>query len=91
MNKAELIEEVRTETGLTKKVSREAVDAIVSAIIDSLARQEKVTLVDFGTFQVRERKARKGVNPRTRGVINIPAKKVAKFKPGKSLREKLRS
>ena len=64
MNKAELIEEVRTETGLTKKTSREAVDAIILAITDSLGRQEKVTLVGFGTFQVMERKARKGRNPK---------------------------
>jgi len=90
MNKAELVEEVRTETGLTKKVSREAIDAIVSAIIDSLAREERVTLVGFGTFQVMERKSRKGRNPRTGKEIQIPAKKVPKFKPGKGLREAVR-
>ena len=89
MNRAELIEEVRTETGLTKKVSREAVDAIVSAITDSLAREEKVILVGFGSFLITERKARKGVNPQTRRTIQIPAKKAPKFKPGKGLREKV--
>ncbi len=88
MNKAELIEGVRTETGLTKKVSREAVDGIISAITDSLAREERVTLVGFGTFQVAKRKARRGVNPRTRETIQIPAKKVSKFVPGKGLRDK---
>ena len=88
MNKADLVEKVANQTGLTKKTSREAVDAIISAITDFLAREEKVTLVGFGTFQVRERKARKGVNPQTRGTIQIPAKKVPKFKPGKGLREK---
>ncbi len=87
MNKAELAEEVANQTGLTKKASREAVDAIISGISDSLAREEKVTLVSFGTFQVRERKARKGVNPQTRQTIQIPAKKVPKFVPGKSLRQ----
>jgi len=87
MNKAELIEEVRTETGLTKKTSREAVNAIISAITDSLAREEKVTLVGFGTFQVMERKARRGRNPQTGKELQIPAKKVPKFKAGKSLRE----
>ena len=87
MNKAELAEEVANQTGLTKKASREAVDAIISGISDSLAREEKVTLVGFGTFQVRERKARKGVNPQTRQTIQIPAKKVPKFVPGKSLRQ----
>jgi len=90
MNKAELIEEVRTETGLTKKTSREAVDAIISAITDSLAREEKVILVGFGSFLITERKARKGVNPQTRRTIQIPAKKAPKFKPGKNFREAVR-
>jgi len=87
MNKAELVEEVADQTGLTRKTSREAVDAVISAITDSLIRQEKVTLVGFGTFQVRERKARKGVNPQTRKTIQIPAKNVPKFRPGRGLRE----
>ena len=90
MSKAELVEEVASQTGLTKRTSREAVDAIISAITDCLAREEKVTLVGFGTFQVMERKARKGVNPQTRETIQIPAKKVPKFRPGKSVREKVR-
>jgi nucleoid DNA-binding protein len=85
-----LIEEVANQTGLTEKTSREAVDAIISAITNSLAREEKVTLVGFGTFQVRERKARKGVNPQTRKTIQIPAKKVPKFKPGRGLREEMK-
>ena len=90
MNKAELVEEVADQTGLTKKVSREAVNAVISVITDSLTRQEKVTLVGFGTFQVRQRKARRGVNPQTRKTIQIPAKKVPKFRPGKGLREKVK-
>ena len=89
MNKAELVEEVADQTGLTKRVSREAIDAIISAITDSLTTEERVTLVGFGTFQVRQRKARKGVNPQTREAINIPAKKVPKFAAGKGLREKV--
>jgi len=91
MNKGELIEEVASQTGLTRKVSREAIDAVISAITDCLGREEKVTLVGFGTFQVMERKARKGVNPQTREAISIPAKKVPKFRPGKGLREKVKS
>jgi len=87
MNKADLVEEVANQTGLTKKVSREAVDAIISAITDSLAGGKRVTLVGFGTFQVMERKARRGVNPQTGKSIQISAKKVPKFRPGKSLRE----
>jgi len=57
---------------------------------DALARKEKVTLVGFSTFQVMERKARKGVNPQTGKTIQIPAKKVPKFRPGKGLREAVR-
>jgi len=90
MNKAELVEKIANQTGLTRKTSREAVDGIISAITDSLGREEKVTLVGFGTFQVRERKARRGVNPQTKGTIQIPAKKVPKFVSGKSLREKVK-
>ena len=90
MDKAGLIEEVTNQTGLTKKTSREVLDAITSVVTDALARGEKVTLVGFGTFQVMERKARKGVNPQTREAISIPAKKVPKFRPGKRLREAVR-
>jgi len=90
MNKAELVEEVADQTGLTKKVSREAVDTVISAITDSLTREEKVALVGFGTFQVMQRKARRGVNPQTRGTIQIPAKMIPKFRPGKGLREKVK-
>jgi len=87
MNKAQLVEEVANQTGLTRKTSREAVDAVISAITDSLSREERVTLVGFGTFGVRQRKARTGRNPQTGATIQIPAKKVPKFKAGKSLRE----
>jgi len=90
MNKAELVEKVSNQTGLTKKTSREAIDAVISALTDCLGREEKVTLVGFGTFRVMERKARKGVNPQTRKTIQIPAKKVPKFRPGKGLREAVR-
>ena len=90
MNKAELVEEVAGRVGLTKKETNNVVDAITLVITDSLARNERVTLVGFGTFQVRERKARRGVNPRTRETIQIPAKKVPKFKPGKGLRKKVK-
>lgn len=86
-NKNDLINEVSERTGLTKKASREAVGAITSAITDCLARGEKVTLVGFGSFKVRKRKSRRGRNPQTGKEIQIPAKKVPKFKVGKSLRE----
>ncbi len=87
MNKAELVEEVANQTGLTRKASRETIDAMISVVTDALAREEKVTLVGFGTFQVRERKARRGRNPQTGETIQIAAKKVPRFKPGKGLKE----
>jgi len=90
MNKAELVEEVAGKVGLTKKEAGNVIDAITSAITDSLGRNEKVTLVGFGTFDVMHRKTRRGVNPQTRKTIQIPAKKVPKFRPGKGLREKVK-
>ncbi len=90
MGKAELVGKVAGQTELIKKTSREAVDAVMSATTDSLAKEEKVTLVGFGSFQVMERKARKGVNPQTRKSIRIPAKNVPKFRPGRGLREKVK-
>ncbi len=87
MNKAELVEKVAGKVGLTKKDVNNVVDAVTSAITDSLAGGEKVTLVGFGTFQVQKRKARQGVNPQTGDKISIPAKDVPKFKAGRSLRE----
>ncbi len=90
MNKQDLVGEVANQTELTKKTSREAIDAVFSAITDSLATGEKVTLVGFGTFQVMERKARNGRNPQTGEIIQIPAKKVPKFAPGKGLKERIR-
>ena len=90
MNKAELIEEVANQTGLAKRTSGKAVYAVVSAISDCLAKGEKVTLVGFGTFGVRQRKARTGRNPQTGATIQIPAKKVPKFVPGKNLKNKVK-
>lgn len=86
MNKAELVTEISGKTGLTKKETQNVIDVLTETIGDTLAREEKITLVGFGTFQVINKKARTGVNPRTRETIKIPAKKVPKFAPGKSLR-----
>jgi len=89
MNKAELVNKVGGEVGLSKRETKKVVDAIIETIGDTLAAGEKVTLVGFGTFRVRSRKARRGVNPQTRESIQIPAKKVPKFSTGKILREKV--
>jgi len=87
MNKAELVEEIANQSGLTKKTCRETVDTITSVITESLARGEKVTLVGFGSFKVITRKARRGRNPQTGEEIQIPSKDVPKFEPGKNFRE----
>ncbi|GAI89151.1 unnamed protein product [marine sediment metagenome] len=89
MNKAELVEEVSGKTGPTKKETQNVIDVLTETIGDTLSRGEKVRLVGFGTFQVASRKARRGVNPQTREAIQIPAKRVAKFLPGKTLKEKI--
>ncbi|WP_125703297.1 HU family DNA-binding protein [Lacticaseibacillus daqingensis] len=86
-NKAELIESVATTTGLTKKDATAAVDAVFSSIQGVLAKGEKVQLIGFGNFEVRERAARKGRNPQTGAEIEIPASKVPAFKPGKALKD----
>lgn len=85
MNKTELINAIAEKSGLTKADSKRALDAFIESVTGELKAGGKVALVGFGTFSVSEKSARKGINPRTKAVINIPAKKVAKFKPGAEL------
>lgn len=87
MNKSELISKVAEKTGLTKKLAGDSVEAVLSSIEEALASGEKVTLVGFGTFEVRDRAARKGVNPATGETIDIAATRVPAFKSGKALKE----
>jgi DNA-binding protein HU-beta len=89
MNKAGLIDEVADKVGITKKEIGSVIDAVIESISKALEKREKVTLVGFGTFQIMERKPRRGRNPQTGQVIQIPAKNVAKFKAGKGLKEKV--
>lgn len=86
-NKAELVSEVAAKTDLTKKEVAAAVDAIFSSIQEDLAKGEKVQLIGFGNFEVRERAARKGRNPQTGKEIKIAASKVPAFKAGKALKD----
>lgn len=86
MNKGDLVAEVAKVLN-SKKEAQAAVDKVFSAITDALASQESVTLVGFGTFKAAERKARKGRNPQTGEEIEIPARKVPKFIPGKNLKD----
>ncbi|MBP5423306.1 MAG: HU family DNA-binding protein [Paludibacteraceae bacterium] len=85
MNKTELIDAVAEKSGLTKADSKKAVDAITAAITGALKSGDKVALVGFGTFSVKENPAREGINPLTKKKIKIAAKKVAKFKAGSEL------
>ena len=87
MNKTELVAEVAKSADLTKKDAAAALDAVLDSIEKALKKGDKVTLVGFGTFEVRNRKARKGINPRTREEIKIKATKSVAFKPGATLKD----
>ena len=87
MNKTELVNAVAELTGLTKKDAAVAVDGTFEAIKESLAKGEPVKLTGFGTFETRDRAARKGRSPQTGEEIDIPATTVAAFKPAKALKE----
>ncbi|MDQ7801512.1 MAG: HU family DNA-binding protein [Armatimonadota bacterium] len=90
MNKEQLIERVASRTGLSKKDANAALDAILDGITSALKKGEKVTLVGFGTFTVRRRKAREGRNPQTGEKIKIPARKVPAFTAGKELKAQVK-
>ncbi len=85
MNKTDLINEVAAKAALNKQQAKAALDAVLESISQALANDEKVALIGFGTFQVVEKGARTGINPRTKEKIEIPARKVVKFKPGAEL------
>jgi DNA-binding protein HU-beta len=87
MNKTELVKAVAEQAELTQKDAAKAVDALIETISETLAKEEKIQLIGFGTFEVRERSARKGRNPQTGEEIEIAASKVPAFKPGKELKE----
>ena len=87
MNKTELISDVACRASMTKKDVEKVVSALFSSIEETLKRQEKVQLVGFGTFEVRDRKPRTGRNPQTGEEIKIPASRVPAFKAGKNLKD----
>jgi len=88
MNKGELVAKLAKD-GLTKKDAGIAVDAVLTAISDALAKGDAVQLIGFGTFAVKERAAREGHNPRTGEVVKIKASKAPVFKPGKALKDRV--
>lgn len=91
MNKSDLINQIVTKTGITKTKANQVIDAMVESIGNTLSKGDKVTLVGFGTFETREKSERVGRNPKTGETIAIPKKRVAKFRPGLGLSEKVRS
>ncbi len=87
MTKAELVSEVAAKSGLSKKDSEKAIAGVIEAITETLAKGESIQLVGFGTFEVRDRAARSGINPQTKKKIQIPATKVPAFKAGRGLKD----
>ena len=87
MTKAELVEDVARAAELTKKDAERLVELVFESIIETLNHGEKIELRGFGSFRVRERGARRGRNPKTGAPVDIPAKRVPYFKPGKELKE----
>jgi DNA-binding protein HU-beta len=89
MNKGELVDQVAKKAGVTKKDAEQIVSATINTIMESVADGEKVTLVGFGTFEPRARKAREGRNPKTGDKMEIPATTVPAFSAGKLFKEKV--
>ncbi len=83
MNKSELIDALSQKASISKENAKKALEAVIQVTKEELQKGEKIALVGFGTFSVVERAARNGVNPLTKQPINVPAKKLPKFKPGK--------
>lgn len=87
MNKSDLVDAMATAGGISKAAAEKALTGALDAITDALAKEDKVTLVGFGTFSVSKRAARQGRNPQTGKSITIKARSVARFKPGSKLAE----
>ena len=87
MNKSELVKSLAEKAGFTQKDAAKALEALVGTIQGALAKGDKVQIIGFGSFEVRDRKERKVISPATGQEITVPATKVPAFKPGKSLKE----
>lgn len=87
MNKSEFVDRLAAKTGLTKKDSRKALDAVTDLIMEALTKNEEVLLTGFGKFEPRARKESNRINPQTRQRIRVPRKVVPAFKAGKSLKQ----
>ncbi|GAB4271312.1 MAG: HU family DNA-binding protein [Candidatus Rifleibacteriota bacterium] len=87
MNKSELVKAIAKKADVTNANAQAVLEAFIDAVKTSLKKGDKIQLIGFGSFATVKREARKGVNPQTKKTIKIPAKKVAKFVPGKELKE----
>lgn len=89
MTKADLIEKIVVNAGMSKSLAERTINAFLDSVEDALVRDGKLSITGFGSFIVEERKARQGRNPRTGEPLMIPASKIVKFRPGKSCKEDL--
>ena len=87
MTKTELVNLIAEKADFSKKDAEKALSTVITAITESLSKGEKIQLVGFGTFEVRDRKAKEGINPLTKEKISVPAKRVPAFKAGKALKD----
>ena len=87
MNKVELIAQIAEKSGLSKKDAEKALAAVIDTITEAVSNGDKVQLVGFGSFEVKQRKARVGRNPKTKEAIEIPATRVPVFKAGRALKD----
>ncbi len=90
MNKTELIAAVAQQAELSKKDAEKALNAVIDVVKGALAKDDKVQLVGFGTFEVKTRAARTGINPRTKAKIEIPASKAPVFKAGQGFKDAIK-
>lgn len=90
MNKSELINAIAEKSQLTKADAKRALEAAIETVSEALAKEDKVTLIGFGTFSVAKKEERSGINPRTKETIVIPARKAIKFKAGSELTDKVK-
>lgn len=91
MNKSELVKEIAKKAEITNATAQAVLEAFIDTVKTNLKKGEKIQLIGFGSFATVKRDKRKGVNPQTKKPITIPAKKVAKFVPGKELKELVNS
>lgn len=89
MNKSELVDSIAEKSGLNKTQASEALNAMMESVGEALENNESISLVGFGTFSVKDRKARTGRNPKTGEELQIPASRVPHFKAGKGLKDRL--